>query len=276
MGSVKKTVVLGALGAGKRALLQKITADGVSTKASLTVGLRIYSLAVGSGELEKMVFWELTNAGSLTLQPIDYLKGAYAEIYVFDLSRPSTCEELDQGLKILKSMLPECPLIIRICDKQWRTYCQKANQQKSIGKAWTPSSTKRKKIALTLADEIQLISLATMIRIEADSNYAKFFLIDGEEILVSKHLGFYYDILKNFGFMRVHQSHLVNQKFVDRYVKRDGGYLVLTNGHQVPISRTQKENLLKWFSSLLCFFHLEPAERSTNFGQILRQAQNEK
>lgn len=107
-----------------------------------------------------------------------------------------------------------------------------------------------KRIALTLSDEIRLIALSDIIRIEADNNYAKFFLSKGEEVLVSKHLGFYYDIIKDFGFMRVHQSHLVNQKFVDRYVKRDGGYLLLTNGHQVPISRTQKENLLKWFSSL--------------------------
>lgn len=107
-----------------------------------------------------------------------------------------------------------------------------------------------KKIALTLSDEIRLISLSSIIRIEADNNYAKFFLENDEEVLVSKHLGFYYDIIKEFGFMRVHQSHLVNQKYVDRYVKRDGGYLQLTNGDQVPISRTQKENLLKWFSSL--------------------------
>ena len=109
---------------------------------------------------------------------------------------------------------------------------------------------KEKKIALTLSDEIRLITLSEIVRIEADSNYAKFFLRNEEEIVVSKHLGFYYEILKDFGFMRVHQSHLVNQQYVDRYVKRDGGYLLLNNGHQVPISRTQKENLLKWFSSL--------------------------
>ena len=107
-----------------------------------------------------------------------------------------------------------------------------------------------KKIALTLSDEIKLITLSDIIRIEADNNYAQFYLSSGEKVLVSKHLGFYYDIIKDFGFMRVHQSHLINQKFVDRYVKRDGGYLQLSNGDQVPISRTQKENLLKWFSSL--------------------------
>lgn len=107
-----------------------------------------------------------------------------------------------------------------------------------------------KKIALTLADEIRLIALSEVIRIQADSNYARFYLKGGEDILVSKHLGFYYDLIKDFGFMRVHQSHLINQKYVDRYVKKDGGYLMLANGDQVPISRTQKENLLKWFSSL--------------------------
>ncbi|MCE7996659.1 MAG: response regulator transcription factor [Roseivirga sp.] len=105
-----------------------------------------------------------------------------------------------------------------------------------------------RKIALNLSDEIRLVELAKIIRIEADNNYCSFVLSQNETVLVSKHLGHFYEILKHQGFARVHQSHLINQQYLEKYVKRDGGYLVLTNGDQVPVSRTQKEHVLKLFA----------------------------
>jgi two-component system LytT family response regulator len=105
-----------------------------------------------------------------------------------------------------------------------------------------------RKIALNLSDEIRLVELGKIIRIEADNNYCHFVLRSGETVMVSKHLGHFYEILKEQGFARVHQSHLINRQFLERYVKKDGGYLILTNGDQVPVSRTQKEHVLKLFA----------------------------
>ena len=107
-----------------------------------------------------------------------------------------------------------------------------------------------KKMALSLTDEIRLVKLGEIIRIEADNNYCHFHLVNEEEVLVSKHLGHYYDLLKGLGFVRVHQSHLINRNFIERFVKRDGGYLVLSNGDQVPVSRTQREHVIALFSDL--------------------------
>ena len=61
-----------------------------------------------------------------------------------------------------------------------------------------------KKIAISLTDEIRLIPLKEIIRLQADNNYCKFFLASGEEILTSKNLGYYYDLLKEQNFSRVH------------------------------------------------------------------------
>ncbi len=105
-----------------------------------------------------------------------------------------------------------------------------------------------RKIALNLSDEIRLVELSNIIRIEADNNYCRFVLKNDETVLVSKHLGHFYDILKNQGFARVHQSHLISKACLEKYVKKDGGYLVLNNGDQVPVSRTQKEHVLKLFA----------------------------
>ena len=107
-----------------------------------------------------------------------------------------------------------------------------------------------KKIAISLTEEIRLIALKSIIRLQADNNYCKFFLEAEEQILTSKNLGYYYDLLKDQGFSRVHQSHVVNTGKLDRYVKKDGGYLVLSNGDQVPVSRTQREQVARLFGSI--------------------------
>ncbi|OEK06953.1 LytR/AlgR family response regulator transcription factor [Roseivirga misakiensis] len=106
------------------------------------------------------------------------------------------------------------------------------------------------KIALSLIDEVRLIDINKIIRVEADNNYATFVLQSGEKVIVSKNLGHFYDLLKDHGFSRVHQSHLINQKFLERYVRKDGGYLVMENQDQVPVSRTQKQHVTKLFSSI--------------------------
>ncbi len=104
-----------------------------------------------------------------------------------------------------------------------------------------------KKIALSLTDEIRLVPLRDIVRLQADNNYCRFHLSSGEEIITSKNLGYYYDLLKEQDFLRVHQSHLVNKQKLERYVKRDGGYLVLSNGHEVPVSRTQRQRVSQLF-----------------------------
>ena len=108
----------------------------------------------------------------------------------------------------------------------------------------------QKKLALSLADEIRLVKLQDIIRIEADNNYCQFVLEGNEQVIVSKHLGHYYDLLKGMGFTRVHQSHLINRQYIESYVKRDGGHLVLSNGDIVPVSCTQREHVIRLFSDL--------------------------
>jgi two-component system, LytTR family, response regulator len=63
-------------------------------------------------------------------------------------------------------------------------------------------------------------------------------------VLVSKTLKEYEDLLQEFGFVRVHQSHLINVHQVQSYVKSDGGYLVMSDGSRVVVSRHKKDLLL--------------------------------
>lgn len=98
-----------------------------------------------------------------------------------------------------------------------------------------------RKIALPQQHEIRYISVNEIIRCVADNTYTNFYLSSGERILISKPLKEYSDLLKPLGFIRTHQSHLVNPKFVKSWVKEDGGILLMTNGDKIPISKPNRE-----------------------------------
>jgi two-component system LytT family response regulator len=67
---------------------------------------------------------------------------------------------------------------------------------------------------------------------------------------VSKTLKDAEDILCDFGFIRIHHSHLINPNHIDKYVKGDGGYLQMKDGSQLTISRPNKEKFNELFSKI--------------------------
>jgi two-component system LytT family response regulator len=99
------------------------------------------------------------------------------------------------------------------------------------------------KIALQMQGEVRYVALSDIIRCEADNTYTHFFLANDEKILVSKSLKEYADLLRPSGFLRTHQSHLVNPKYVKSWLKEDGGVLLLTTGEKIPISKPNKETV---------------------------------
>ncbi|MDR6784973.1 two-component system LytT family response regulator [Pedobacter africanus] len=103
--------------------------------------------------------------------------------------------------------------------------------------------TNLSKIALQMQSEIRYVTLLEIIRCEADNTYTHFFLSGGEKILVSKPLKEYADLLRPNGFLRTHQSHLVNPKYVKSWLKEDGGILLLMSGEKIPISKPNKDTV---------------------------------
>ncbi|MBI5217415.1 MAG: response regulator transcription factor [Bacteroidia bacterium] len=107
-----------------------------------------------------------------------------------------------------------------------------------------------KKIILKTSENIHMVDLQDIVRCESEQNYTKFFFSDGKKILVSRTLKEYDELLCEFGFFRVHQTHLVNIKFIDHYVKGDGGYLIMKDKSQIPVSYRKKDQLLNLFNKL--------------------------
>lgn len=101
------------------------------------------------------------------------------------------------------------------------------------------------RITLPTFEGLRFIVLKDIIRCEADNNYTNFFLSSGEKVLVTRTLKEYDETLSGLDFIRVHQSHLVNSKYIDRYIKGDGGTIIMTDGSHVEVSRRRKEDFLK-------------------------------
>ncbi len=108
-----------------------------------------------------------------------------------------------------------------------------------------------KKIALPCFEGISFVNIDEIIRCEADKNYTVFYLQDGSEIIVSKNLGFYEEMLERYQFSRIHHKHLVNLKYVSKYVKGKGGYVVLNDDSHLEVSSRRKDIFLKKIKNLL-------------------------
>ena len=105
--------------------------------------------------------------------------------------------------------------------------------------------SKPDKISLHTLDKIIIVSLDDIIRCEADSNNTIFYLKDNQKVFVTKTLKYFADMLDNYGFLRVHQSHLVNMQSISAFIKTDGGYLLLKNKETVPVSVRKKAEVVE-------------------------------
>ena len=100
-----------------------------------------------------------------------------------------------------------------------------------------------KRIALSTSDGIHLFEIDDIIRCESEDNYTKFHIRNNKPVLISRTLKEYEEMLSGHGFERIHQSHLINLAYLRSYIKKDGGYVVMSDNSHLPISQRKKERL---------------------------------
>lgn len=108
---------------------------------------------------------------------------------------------------------------------------------------------KNYKIVLPTSESLEVVSIDEIIRCKAENNYSFVFLKDGSHIFLAKSLKEIEQIIQSDQFFRVHQSHLVNTQYIRKYVRSEGGYLLLTDGSQVSVSKSNKERLINLLKS---------------------------
>ncbi len=105
-------------------------------------------------------------------------------------------------------------------------------------------------IVLHTAECLHIVKIEDIIRCQSDNNYTFFHLADKKRILVSKTIKEFSELLRTSGFLRVHQSHLINLAQVDKYVKSEGGYILMKDQSSVPISLSNKQQVLRALESM--------------------------
>jgi len=105
-------------------------------------------------------------------------------------------------------------------------------------------------LALHTLEKIHVTEIADIVRCESNGNYTTFYFKNGQKLLVTKTLKEYDQMLSEYKFARVHQSHLINTHQIKEFVKIDGGYLVMRDGSKIPVSTRKKSSVMKLLEEL--------------------------
>jgi len=106
-------------------------------------------------------------------------------------------------------------------------------------------ATPVRKIAMPTMEGFQMIMIDSIISCEADSNYTTLHLKDNKKMVVCRNLKDIEEMLEDHSFTRVHRCYVVNLNEVEKFVKGEGGYLIMSDGSSIDVSRNKKELLLK-------------------------------
>ena len=102
-----------------------------------------------------------------------------------------------------------------------------------------------KKIALNTSERIYIYQVTEIVRCESQNNYTMFYFKDDKPVCVCKSIKVFEQLLSEYGFERVHQSHLINMRYLKTYEKTAGGYIIMDDGSSIPVAQRKKENFLK-------------------------------
>lgn len=150
------------------------------------------------------------------------------------LLKPVDFNELDRALQKAKTTISGSSL-----SKQMEVLMQQLATKESGDK----------QIVLKDSEASYFVKIADILYCEAEGSYTKFYLTTEIPIIISKNLSTYEDLLGTYGFIRTHHSYLVNAAKIKMYDKTDGGTLILTSGHTVPISHRKKDYVMHLLES---------------------------
>lgn len=129
---------------------------------------------------------------------------------------------------------------------------QRVDEQKKyelLNESLKNKNKKTERLALHSQNKIDLVNISDIVRCESEVNYTVFFLTGGRQIVVSKTLKEYEEILSSHHFYRVHQSHLVNTKYIKEFVKTDDE-LIMTEGKSIPVSSRKRPEVVQMLDNL--------------------------
>ena len=152
-------------------------------------------------------------------------------ISAFDyLIKPIGIEELQQAIERLNKT---------------RSHQQTKEKIDILKKSLSDNKSQEDKIAISTSEGIEFIPIKNITHIESKSNYSKIYLLDNKTLLVTKILKEFEEMLLPYNFYRIHNSHLINLNYIQKYVRSEGGHVLLQDGSMIDVSRRKKDEFLK-------------------------------
>lgn len=148
--------------------------------------------------------------------------------------KPIDPEELVEAVKRFEKKHQGQPNVL---DKQFKTLLSNVRPENKL-----------KKVGIPDGDGLIFINLSDIVRCESDGNYTFFILTSGKKIIASRTLGEYEQMFTEDNFFRIHRSHLINLQHVKKYIKGEGGYVIMSDDSQVEVSRRNKNEFLEKLS----------------------------
>lgn len=111
------------------------------------------------------------------------------------------------------------------------------------------ADVQKRKVCFPSTEGYNFYTVNEIIRCEADNNYSRLYISDKEQLYLSKTLKEVEEQLSGYGFVRVHKSHLINGQHIRKYLNREGGCLLMSDGAIVPLSQRRKPEILQLISN---------------------------
>jgi len=104
------------------------------------------------------------------------------------------------------------------------------------------------RIALSTLEGLLFVNVSDIIYCESSGPYTRFVFKQADDIVTSRHLKEYEELLSGYEFFRIHKSYLVNLQEIKKYIRGEGGQLIMSNGAALNVSKQRKEDFLRIYS----------------------------
>ena len=104
------------------------------------------------------------------------------------------------------------------------------------------------RIALSTLEGLLFVNVSEIIYCESSGPYTHFIFKQADKIITSKHLKEYEDLLSGYNFFRIHKSYLVNLQEIKKYIRGEGGHLIMSNGDSLNVSKQRKESFFRIYT----------------------------
>jgi len=108
-----------------------------------------------------------------------------------------------------------------------------------------PKKVSFQRLAIPTAEGLQFIKLNEIIYLEANINYTYFHLSGNQRYIACRTLKDFEEMLPADTFIRIHNSHIINKNFAEKYIRGEGGQVVLSNGAILDVAKRKKAEFLK-------------------------------